>query len=215
MICESCIELQGDSKDNIIRFITGHHPSCDAFVINKDLFMSEFERQINNKVDLILSQYELKEDINENREERESSKIINKLYSNLYNRYYPIVPNSYIFAWESDLLAVSKETNYITEYEVKISRNDFKADFKKLDKHQLISDCYKYNFTSDIPNYFYYATPPGLLDKSEVPRYAGLIEIGIGFRIAKRAPLLHKEIFQKDSIDILLKKMYYKYWNGR
>ena len=39
---------------------------------------------------------------------------------------------------ECDVISISK-SNYIYEYEVKISRSDFKADFKK-PKHTLINE---------------------------------------------------------------------------
>ena len=140
-----------------------------------------------------------------------------RLYNYLYATHYPIVPNSYIYDWESDLLAINKVNGYITEYEIKISRGDFKNDFKKEKKHKLISDCHEYKFESKlIPNYFYYVTPPGLIDKKELPEYAGLIEIGVMKpRIVKKAPKLHKiKAFDADiRIEYnLLRKLYYKFW---
>jgi hypothetical protein len=46
-----------------------------------------------------------------------------------------------------------------------------------------------------IPNKFFYCTPKGLLKLSDIPDYAGLIEISeIGFiENKKEAPFLHKE----------------------
>lgn len=146
-----------------------------------------------------------------------SKELIIRLYHYLYSTHYPIVPNSYIYDWESDMLAINKINGYVTEYEIKISRSDFKNDFTKSKKHQLISDTYSYNFNSKfVPNYFYYVTPPGLIDKIELPDYAGLIEIGIMKpRIVKKAPKLHK--LKAVEVDIkleynLLKKLYYKFW---
>lgn len=144
----------------------------------------------------------------------EASHIINKLYNKLSLNYYPIIPNSYLYNWESDLLAVDNESMYITEYEIKVSRSDFRADFKKVKKHELIKDGFelKCNFKS-IPNYFYYATPPGLIDRSEIPKYAGLIELGIGNRIVKKAPKIHDFEITDEKITELINKTYYKYWN--
>lgn len=206
-LCKECIYYGGDSDDNIIRFILGHHPQCPNFSFNKESFLDLFKKQIQLEVEKINNQ-----SIKILKKEISAEKIINRLYLYLCNRYFPITSNSYIYNWESDLLAVNKDSQYITEYEVKISRGDFKADFNKFDKHKIISDCRKYNFSADIPNYFYYATPIGLLDKSEIPEYAGLIEIGIGINITKRAPILHKEKINKEIVDNLLKKIYYKYW---
>lgn len=221
-MCNECINYEGDSTDSLIKFIAGHHPACPAFKIDKETFFTEFSRivgfQVQQKLDSeliklhneIQRKYILRPDPEK---EISQNKILKKLHSYLRYKCFPIVPNSYIYSWESDLLAVNKESRYITEYEVKISRNDFKADFKKFDKHGLIGDCHKYKFSSDIPNYLYYATPPGLLDKSEIPIYSGLIEIGIGVRVVKRAPILHKNKIDIFIIDKLLKKVYYKYWN--
>lgn len=56
-------------------------------------------------------------------------------------------------------------------YEVKISRSDFKRDsHKKQRETRLFSD------------QFYYVTPPGLIKLSEIPDWAGLIEIHDGKR---------------------------------
>lgn len=49
-----------------------------------------------------------------------------------------ILFNSYLFDWESDLFTLTK-SGYSIEVEVKISRADFLADFKKVDKHLLLS----------------------------------------------------------------------------
>lgn len=217
MICEICTTYGGDSQDSLIRFIAGHHPQCPAFQIDKELFLMEFERQVNlSSLRLIKDTVpDVKVLSSGEKEERLSNKITKRLYNYLCARYFPIVSNSYIYSWESDLLAVNKESHYITEYEIKISRADFKADFNKEDKHRIIADSYEYNFSSDIPNYLYYATPPGLLDRSEIPKYAGLIEIGLGVRVMKRPPLLHKDVIDSFMIDKLLKKVYYKYWNAK
>jgi hypothetical protein len=45
--------------------------------------------------------------------------------------------NKYIFDWESDFFSVTK-SNYSYEYEIKTSRNDFFADFKKEIKHAIL-----------------------------------------------------------------------------
>jgi len=85
-----------------------------------------------------------------------------------------VIPNIKFFhQWESDILAVSRSW-YATEYEIKCSRSDFKADFKKQGKHHCLE---KGTGTFKYLARFYYVTPKGLLDPSEVPEYAGLIEV--------------------------------------
>lgn len=103
---------------------------------------------------------------------------------------------NYMFgSWEYDVLSLNKAGN-ITEFEVKISRSDFKADRKKRK--------FKYyeqkNFTL-MPNRFYYACPEGLIQPDEIPAYAGLIYFNCGeFAIIKNAPLIHKIKHDTDKI---------------
>lgn len=107
---------------------------------------------------------------------------------------------------ECDVISISK-SNYIYEHEVKISRSDFKADFKK-EKHKLMTErkstkerLIKENnqMIKDIwyltSNYFYFVVPDGLISIEEVPEYAGLIYVSenLEFNILKKAPLIHKE----------------------
>lgn len=107
---------------------------------------------------------------------------------------------------ECDVISISK-SNYIYEYEIKVSRSDFRADFNK-DKHKLMLER-KGTKTRMIKennekvkdtlyltcNYFNFVVPTGLVTIDEVPEYAGLIYMdeNLNFEIVKKAPLLHKE----------------------
>jgi len=107
---------------------------------------------------------------------------------------------------ECDVISISK-SDYIYEYEIKISRSDFRADFNK-DKHKLMLER-KGTKTRMIKennqmvkdtlyltcNYFNFVVPTGLVTAEEVPEYAGLIYMdeNLNFEIIKKAPLLHKE----------------------
>ena len=95
----------------------------------------------------------------------------------------------YLFSdWEIDVLSMNKN-NYLTEYEVKISRSDFKADAKKR-KWQW----YEKRIETMISNYFYYTCPEGLILQTEIPEFAGLIyATNEGLKVIKKAPLLHKK----------------------
>lgn len=62
-----------------------------------------------------------------------SKEIYKTLRYSLSHDY--ILENVYIFRWESDFFAISKG-GLSHEIEVKMSRGDFKADFKKIKKHQ-------------------------------------------------------------------------------
>lgn len=65
------------------------------------------------------------------------------------------VNNLYIFDWESDKFIETK-SGYIYEFEVKISKADFKNDFKnKQDKHIILEGVEKYG-DKYIPKYYKY-----------------------------------------------------------
>jgi len=98
---------------------------------------------------------------------------------------------------ECDVLSISK-ADYIYEYEVKISRADFKKDFIK-EKHTfIINEKYtrirKGELVYLLPNYFNFVTPKDLISIDEVPDYAGLIYMNedSSFTIIKKPKLLHK-----------------------
>ena len=99
--------------------------------------------------------------------------------------------NLYVFNWESDVLILT-QSGYWYEYEIKISRADFRNDFKhKNNKHVHSLSNADHTFK---PNYFYYAVPENLISIEEVPEYAGLIYVAEhgSARIIKKAPILHK-----------------------
>lgn len=82
------------------------------------------------------------------------------------------VPNIFLYKWESDLLKIAKD-GVMTEYEIKCSHQDFTRDFiDKEEKHHALDVGYD---ESEIPNFFYFICPDGLIRKSEIPHYAGLI----------------------------------------
>lgn len=125
--------------------------------------------------------------------------------------------NLNVYDWESDVLKITK-SGYAYEFEIKISRPDFKNDFKhKKKKHTLLESK---ESSSKIPNYFYYVVPEGLVSEEEIPEYAGLIYvlgtiIGNGrvyyqFLEIKKAPKLHSNKIDEISLN-LIDKFYYNY----
>jgi len=72
--------------------------------------------------------------------------------------------------WEMDVMSISK-SGMMYEYEVKISRSDFKADLKKNKQHYYKKENLMKIWT---PNYFSYACPTDLIKIEEIPDYAGL-----------------------------------------
>jgi len=98
---------------------------------------------------------------------------------------------------ECDVISVSK-SDYIYEYEIKISRSDYKKDFIKEKHSQMIKENHTKIIKGEMmylsPNYFNFITPKGLISLEEVPEYAGLIYINddLTFDIIKKPVLLHK-----------------------
>ncbi len=124
-----------------------------------------------------------------------------------FNSHQLYCPNTTtVFPWEADLVSVTR-SNFIHEYEIKISRSDFLADFKKT-KHRLLkekwSNGHSYSITKDelekicakwepearealthlhyneikqIPNYFWFVCYGFDVSLEEIPEYAGYIKI--------------------------------------
>jgi hypothetical protein len=154
------------------------------------------------------------------------------VYYNLRNGV--LCPNVYIYAWESDLIYVN-ENDYVIEFEIKISRSDFKHDFVKKDKHagliageRPLADYFggvnsNGKISVKTPNRFYYLCPEGLLLDNDMPKYAGLYWIvkadyypgGYILKRQKLAPLLHKDKVEPKQLQTLLNSIRYRYWNLR
>lgn len=101
----------------------------------------------------------------------DESTIQSALYREMSQKGHSyIIPNIYLGYEESDLISVTK-TGYIYEYEIKISRADFKADFRKGRHERLKNDLIQWRTC------FWFVTPEGLIKESEIPDYAGHIEV--------------------------------------
>lgn len=128
-------------------------------------------------------------------------------FSPNYKKYE--ITNLYVYGWESDYLAITKSM-MAHEVEIKISKEDFKNDFKhKQDKHLLFEHLnggetgLLGRFSGESPNYFYYAVPYGLIDKEDIPDYAGLIYVKpYGIEIVKDAKKLTEDKFDGDKLGI-------------
>lgn len=138
------------------------------------------------------------------------------------HRHHIIVPNVYLFSWESDLISVSRR-DIVHEYEIKTSRRDYKNDGKKTRRHQTLAsgtDRFNQGLKTHCPNYFWYVAPKNVLEGGTFPEYAGLIEIllydhSMGFSVVKKAPQLHRDHLDPDGVYRMLVSMSYKYWDFR
>ena len=145
--------------------------------------------------------------------------IQNALYHHALSKQHDfIIPNIYLGLLESDLISVTK-AGYINEYEIKITRSDFKADFKKSKhlrfKHRNKTAC----------AYFWFVTPEGLVGIDEIPEYAGFIAVrkmkdrypfnGFACREIKRPPRLNSEKINTRQKDQILKGYMHRFWSMR
>jgi hypothetical protein len=143
-----------------------------------------------------------------------------------------IVPNSCLFAWESDVVSVLK-SGFICEFEIKISRADFKADTKKRRTEILVNPHRQRDLWGggvevlaphSRPNYFYYAVPAGLIAAEEVPAYAGLLyvhrmpdsaELVSTMREIKPAQRIHNDKMNDWQRHQLMRAVNVRYWRQR
>ena len=119
--------------------------------------------------------------------------IENIILKDLCDRGFPVFLPRFEMAGfsEADVFGINKN-KYIYEYEIKTSKADFKADFKKTHKHRLLKErkagqeyyifkrgtkTNEKEFHIRTPNRFFYACVPSLITPEQIPLYAGLIYI--------------------------------------
>lgn len=123
-----------------------------------------------------------------------------------YNIYWPYNTTKI----ECDFL-VFTDSDYSEEFEIKCTKADFKEEFEtKKSKHELLKAR-----DSSCPNKYWFAAPKGILNKEDIPEYAGFVELvkemgseEYKVRVVKRAPLLHEYLIEPKE---LFTKIYYKY----
>lgn len=132
-----------------------------------------------------------------------------------------IAPNFNCDFGEVDLLSITR-AGFVFDHEIKISRSDFKADFRNKDwKHYRYDQAPKEN-TRRCPNYFIFVVPAGLLKLEEIPHYAGLMYwreskfhcFGT-FDVIKKPPRLHSEPVRFEILQKLARSLMFRYWNNR
>lgn len=93
----------------------------------------------------------------------------------------PVCANVIPFgSYEMDVISMSG-SGYMYEFEIKISRSDFKAEKHKVAKHQNHGISFKNKKPEAIgkmehtsANYFSFVVPKGMVVPDEIPEYAGL-----------------------------------------
>lgn len=121
--------------------------------------------------------------------------------------------------FECDVFEVTA-AGYFVEYEVKISKSDFRADAEKAKgfdafnlerKHDLLS-------VSDMrgPSRFYFVTPENLIAEQELPPWAGLIIAHQGSRnvylhTRRPAPQLHRIKLEDERFQSAMTTCYWRF----
>lgn len=123
-----------------------------------------------------------------------ANEVKDVLTKNLFAKGHSPIVTNYQGAGldECDVLSISK-AGLVYEYEIKISRNDFRKEFKdKVFKHQRMAErtmakngpgfttqrgfVYEEDWVTTA-NYYSFCVPDGLIKLEEVPEYAGLYYI--------------------------------------
>lgn len=134
--------------------------------------------------------------------------------------YGLVVPNYTPHRWhECDIFAVTKAALGV-EFEIKISRSDFKADSAKVEKHNRLALADPFG-----PSRFFYVVPDGMVAVEEIPAWAGLIYARrwsseyhsprIALRTVKAAPKLHRTYVPAKVTDHARGVFYWRFWNLR
>jgi hypothetical protein len=129
-------------------------------------------------------------------------------------RHNLITPNVFLYhPRESDLISVTK-AGMATEYEIKISKSDLTAEFKKKRvKHAIFSAYSAYG-----PNYFYFVFPAYLWEKidTELPSYAGVIVVDeLSLKVSKKAKRMHSLPLLNTKVEYLQRGLMLRYWRER
>jgi hypothetical protein len=149
-----------------------------------------------------------------------SEKIIQRSLFKFYNRlnHKLIVPNIYLHYSEADLITV-QTSGYVNEIEIKLTKADFKRDFKKR-KHQYMLESMKPGSRLHTPNYFWFCIPKTLLPKidCDIPDNYGMIlmdENGIYPEIYKRAKIMHRQKVTDKQVRQIARSLMFKMWSVR
>lgn len=238
-----CLETGGDEFDNTVLTICGHRPGCAEFKIDKYSFAANVHAEAQKMADRIIEPERLRlKLLSENYEPKKpkvskitESRVQCRLFRRLQEKGHPLIaPNIDIFyTGEMDVCSVMK-SGMVNEYEIKLSRADFKKDFKKAHKHPVYLKISKGIFKETVPvfggksmrgvvytspNFFYFVTPKNLIKPEELPEYAGLIEFDpeniYDIRTVSKAKQLHREPITNEHRASIKNKLMWRCWTAK
>lgn len=101
---------------------------------------------------------------------KEIQKCIYSLYKEKGYKYFSL--NSFgLGEFEVDFIGIHPENMFSVEFEIKRTKSDFRADFKKKNKHELLKK-------GLWPvNQFFFVSPRGVLNAKDIPKHLGLITV--------------------------------------
>lgn len=121
-----------------------------------------------------------------------------------------VISKTNFLGYEADILATTKNW-YLTEVEIKISKSDFMADFKKYHKHD-----------SKLTKYLYYAVPTTLLKLADemLDKNVGIMEVfkpkylkrGLRVKIIRDAKIRSNRPLNESQVINLYRLGCYKEW---
>lgn len=164
--------------------ICGHRPDCSQFKIDPDLFCERIETIVEKAAEKRLiaelpklqAMYEPKKKDPDKLSERMVQQKMFWWLNRKGHKY--VVPNFTTFeSGEMDLCSVLK-SGVVHEYEIKISKQDFRRDCKKTKKREILTKIQansKDRPLRSAPNHFVYVLPDKLVDPAEVPDFAGIV----------------------------------------
>ena len=155
--------------------------------------------------------------------------IQNALWTYLSDKgHRPVIPNfTPPLWWECDVFSVTG-AGYAQEFEIKISKSDFRADATKTQTFRrplnLVETITKHEALERKdaagPSRFSYVVPEGLVALEDVPAWAGLYEAyvhrkKIRIKCLRKPPGLHQQKATSEVIDKIYKTFMWRFWNLR
>jgi hypothetical protein len=142
--------------------------------------------------------------------------IQNQLYDWCSDKRHPVTIDNCgaCTIGKADLLSVTK-ARLVHEFEIKCTVTDFERDFADKDtKHKRLGRAD--NRLMSLPNYFWFATPPDLLDLDDIPEYAGLMIVDEdGCFEEKPAPRIHSDNLSDKDRRYIERGLTHRYWRHR
>jgi hypothetical protein len=158
-------------------------------------------------------------------------KVQQAIHRDIVSRCIAVMPNFTPRGWwECDVCAVTN-SGYFTEYEIKLTASDLRADADKhVGRYRTVNGAWKYVSAGDYkhdllrqghkigPSSFYYVVPPDLAEL--VPAWAGVMvatATGYGARLGvrRKAPQLHRHKVDRGFVDLMRRSAEYRYWKYR